>query len=119
MSVFDQIEEKTIQMAVEKMVAIAARGSDDALMKVISVVEKITTNEYWSGVIRSAREKFEAGHPGAKLAMRFLRDINPNVRNKVLRNFIVKEGLIAPNKRHRILKKEGFYPPSLVVISPT
>ncbi|HEC83614.1 MAG TPA: radical SAM protein [Firmicutes bacterium] len=119
MSVFDQIEEKTIQMAVEKMVAIAARGSDDALMKVISVVEKITTNEYWSGVIRSAREKFKAGHPGAKLAMRFLRDINPNVRNKVLRNFIVKEGLIAPNKRHRILKKEGFYPPSLVVISPT
>jgi len=118
-SVFDQIEEKTIQMAVEKMVAIAARGSDDALMKVISVVEKITTNEYWSGVIRSAREKFEAGHPGAKLAMRFLRDINPNVRNKVLRNLIVKEGLIAPNKRHRILKKEGFYPPSLVVISPT
>ena len=119
MSVFDQIEERTIQMAVEKMVAIAARGSDDALMKVISVVEKITTNEYWSGVIRSAREKFKAGHPGAKLAMRFLRDINPNVRNKVLRNFIVKEGLIAPNKRHRILKKEGFYPPSLVVISPT
>ena len=119
MSVFDQIEEKTIQMAVEKMVAIAARGSDDALMKVISVVEKITTNEYWSGVIRSAREKFKAGHPGAKLAMRFLRDINPNVRNKVLRNFIVKEGLIAPNKRHRILKKEGFYPPSLLVISPT
>ena len=119
MSVFDQIEEKTIQMAVEKMVAIAARGSDDALMKVISVVAVSTKNKNWSGVIRSAREKFKAGHPGAKLAMRFLRDINPNVRNKVLRNFIVKEGLIAPNKRHRILKKEGFYPPSLLVISPT
>ncbi len=119
MNIFDQVEERTIQMAVEKMVAVAARGSDDALMKVVSIVEKITTNEYWSGVIRSAREKFQAGHPGAKLAMRFLRDINPNVRSKVLRNFIVKEGLIAPNKRHRILKKEGFYPPSLLVISPT
>ncbi len=118
-SILDQIEERTIQAAVEKMVAIAARGSDDALMKIVSVVERITTNEYWSDVIRSAREKFQAGHPGAKLAMRFLRDINPSVRNKVLRNFIVKEGLIAPNKRHRIRKKEGFYPPSLVVISPT
>jgi len=119
MSLIDQIEEKTIQTAFDKMAAIAARGSDDALLKVVSVVEKITTNEYWSGVIRSAREKFKAGHPGARLAMRFLRDINPKVRNRVLRNLIVKEGLIAPNKRHRIKEKEGFYPPSLMVVSPT
>jgi MoaA/NifB/PqqE/SkfB family radical SAM enzyme len=119
MGLIDQIEEKTIQAAFDKMAAIAARGSDDALLRVVGVVEKITTNDYWSGVIRSAREKFQAGHPGAKLAMRFLRDINPSVRNRVLRNLIVKEGLIAPNKRHRIAKKDGFYPPSLLVISPT
>jgi len=119
MSLVDQIEEKTIQTAFERMADIAARGSDDALLKVVSVVEKITTNNYWSGVIRSAREKFKAGHPGARLAMRFLRDINPKVRNRVLRNLIVKEGLIAPNKRHRIAEKEGFYPPSLLVVSPT
>ncbi len=119
MSLIEQIEEKTVQTAFDKMAAIAARGSDDALLKVVTVVEKITTNEYWSGVIRSAREKFKAGHPGARLAMRFLRDINPKVRNRVLRNLIVKEGLIAPNKRHRIKEKEGFYPPSLLVVSPT
>ena len=119
MSFIDQIEEKTIQTAFDKMAAIAARGSDDALLKVVSVVEKITTNEYWSGVIRSARQKFKAGHPGARLAMRFLKDINPKVRNRVLRNLIVKEGLIAPNKRHRIREREGFYPPSLLVVSPT
>jgi MoaA/NifB/PqqE/SkfB family radical SAM enzyme len=119
MSLMDQIEEKTIQTAFEKMAAIAARGSDDSLLKVVSVVEKITTNQYWSGVIRSARAKFKAGHPGARLAMRFLKDINPKVRNRVLRNLIVKEGLIAPNKRHRIREREGFYPPSLLVVSPT
>ncbi len=119
MSLIEQIEEKTVQTAVEKMVDIVSRGSDDALMRVVTVVEKITTNEYWSSVIKSAREKFQAGHPGARLAMRFLKEINPSVRNRVLRNFIVKEGLIAPNKRHRIRKKEGFYPPSLLVISPT
>jgi MoaA/NifB/PqqE/SkfB family radical SAM enzyme len=118
-SVVDRIEEKTIENAFEKMAAIASRGSDDALLKVVSVVEKITTNEYWSEVIRSARQKFEAGHPGGKLAMRFLREINPKVRNRFLRNLIVKEGLIAPNKRHRIAKTEGFYPPSLLVVSPT
>ena len=78
MGLIDQIEEKTIEKAFEKMASIAARGSDDALLKVVSVVEKITTNEYWSGVIRSAREKFKAGHPGGKLAMRFLREINPS-----------------------------------------
>jgi MoaA/NifB/PqqE/SkfB family radical SAM enzyme len=117
--VVDRIEEKTIENAFEKMAAIASRGSDDALLKVVSVVEKITTNEYWSEVIRSARKKFEAGHPGGKLALRFLREINPKVRNRFLRNLIVKEGLIAPNKRHRIAKTEGFYPPSLLVVSPT
>lgn len=119
MSIFTQIEEKAIATAVEKMVAIASHGSDDALLKVVSIAEKITTNPYWKEVVRSARKKFQAGHPGAKLAMRFLRDINPKVRNKVLRNLIIKEGLIAPNKRHHILEKEGFYPPSLLVISPT
>jgi MoaA/NifB/PqqE/SkfB family radical SAM enzyme len=119
MGLIDQIEEKTIQTAFEKMADIAARGSDDALMKVVSVVEKITTNPYWSDVIRSARTKFKAGHPGGRLAIRFLRDIDPGVRNRVLRNLIVKEGLIAPNKRHRIREKEGFYPPSLLVVSPT
>ena len=119
MGVVDRIEEKTIESAFEKMAAIASRGSDDALLKVVSVVEKITTNEYWSEVIRSARQKFEAGHPGGKLALRFLREINPKVRNRFLRNLIVKEGLIAPNKRHRIAEAEGFYPPSLLVVSPT
>ena len=119
MGVVDRIEEKTIENAFEKMVSIASRGSEDALLKVVSVVEKITTNDYWSDVIRSAREKFEAGHPGGRLAMRFLRDVNPKVRNRLLRNLIVKEGLIAPNKRHRIEQKEGFYPPSLLVVSPT
>ena len=119
MKLIDQIEERTVQKALEKMADIAAKGSDDALMKVVGVVDKITTNPYWSGVIKSAREKFKAGHPGAKLAMRFLRDIDPGVRNKVLRNLIVKEGLIAPNRRHRIAKEEGFYPPSLLVVSPT
>ena len=119
MTFMEQIEEKTIQKAFEKMVAIAARGSDDTLLKVVSVVEKITTNEYWSDVIKSARTKFKDGHPGAKLALRFLRDINPKVRNKLLRNLIVKEGLIAPNRRHRLSKTEGFYPPSLLVVSPT
>jgi len=117
--IVDKIEEKTIESAFENMASIASRGSDDALLKVVSVVEKITTNEYWSGVIRSAREKFEAGHPGGKLALRFLREINPKVRNRFLRNLIVKEGLIGPNKRHRIAKSEGFYPPSLLVVSPT
>ncbi len=119
MSVFSQIEEKAIATAVEKMISIASHGSDDALLKVVSIAEKMTTNPYWKEVVRSARKKFQEGHPGAKLAMRFLRDINPKVRNKVLRNFIIKEGLIAPNKRHQILEKEGFYPPSLLVISPT
>lgn len=119
MGIVDKIEEKTIESAFENMASIASRGSDDALLKVVSVVEKITTNEYWSGVIRSAREKFEAGHPGGKLALRFLREINPKVRNRFLRNLIVKEGLIGPNKRHRIAKSEGFYPPSLLVVSPT
>jgi MoaA/NifB/PqqE/SkfB family radical SAM enzyme len=119
MGVVDRIEEKTIESAFEKMAQIASRGSEDALLKVVSVVERITTNEYWSEVIKSAREKFEAGHPGGRLAMRFLREINPKVRNKFLRNLIVKEGLIAPNRRHRIEKAEGFYPPSLLVVSPT
>jgi MoaA/NifB/PqqE/SkfB family radical SAM enzyme len=117
--VVDRIEEKTIENAFEKMANIASRGSDDALLRVVSVVEKITTNEYWSGVIKSAREKFQAGHPGGRLSMRFLREIDPKVRNKFLRNLIVKEGLIAPNKRHRVAKAEGFYPPSLLVVSPT
>jgi MoaA/NifB/PqqE/SkfB family radical SAM enzyme len=119
MSVVDRIEEKTIESAFDKMAAIASRGSDDTLLKVVAVVEKITTNEYWSEVIGKARKKFVAGHPGGKLATRFLREINPKVRNKLLRNLIVKEGLIAPNKRHRVAKSEGFYPPSLLVVSPT
>lgn len=119
MGVVDRIEEKTIENAFDKMAGIVARGSDDTLFKVVSVVEKITTNDYWSGVIKSARQKFEAGHPGGKLALRFLREINPKVRNKILRNLIVKEGLIGPNKRHRVAKNDGFYPPSLLVVSPT
>lgn len=119
MNLIDQIEERTVQKAIENMASLAANGSDDTLMKVMTVLDKITTNSYWSGVIRSAREKFEEGHPGGQLARRFLRDIDPGVRNKLLRNLIVKEGLIAPNKRHRIAKNEGFYPPSLLVVSPT
>ena len=101
------------------MLKVLSLGGDDSLFKVIGIVEKITTNPYWSDVVRSAEKKFQAGHPSARLSNRFLREINPKVRNRLLRNLIVKEGLIAPNKRHRIRDEMGFYPPSIVVISPT
>jgi MoaA/NifB/PqqE/SkfB family radical SAM enzyme len=115
----DQIEEKTIEKAFDSMLKVLSLGGDDSLLKVVGIVDKVTTNPYWSDVIRSAQKKFEAGHPGGRLSNRFLCEINPKVRNKLLRNLIVKEGLIAPNKRHRIQDELGFYPPSIVVISPT
>ena len=119
MGLIDQIEEKTIEKAFDSMLKVISLGGSDSLLKVVGIVDKITTNPYWSDVIKSAQKKFEAGHPGGRLSDRFLRDINPKVRNKLLRNLIVKEGLIAPNKRHRIKDEFGFYPPSIAVISPT
>jgi len=119
LGLIDQIEEKTIEKAFDSMLKVISLGGDDALLKVVGIVDKVTTNPYWSDVIRSAQKKFEAGHPGGRLSNRFLCHINPKVRNKLLRNLIVKEGLIAPNKRHRIKDEMGFYPPSIVVVSPT
>ncbi len=119
MGLIDQIEEKTIEKAFDSMLKVLSIGGSDSLLKVVGIVDRVTTNPYWSDVIKSAQKKFEAGHPGGQLSNRFLRDINPKVRNKLLRNLIVKEGLIAPNKRHRIQDEFGFYPPSIVVISPT
>lgn len=119
MGLIDQIEEKTIEKAFDSMLKVLSVGGNDSLLKVVGIVDKVTTNPYWSDVIRSAQKKFEAGHPGGRLSNRFLSEINPKVRNKLLRNLIVKEGLIAPNKRHRIRDEMGFYPPSLVVVSPT
>ena len=107
MGLIDQIEEKTIERAFDSILKVLSIGGDDSLLKVVGIVDKVTTNSYWSDVIRSAQKKFEAGHPGGRLSNRFLRDINPKVRNRLLRNLIVKEGLIAPNKRHHIKDELG------------
>jgi len=54
------------------------------------------------------------------VAMRIIRDTNPRQKKQLIKCFIINQLLVGSNKRKKFSEEEGgFYPPGLLVISPT
>ena len=113
-------KEFMLNQAINRMMDLASSGDPDRnLRRIINVAEKITTDPLWVDAINGFKYRLDINHPLMEIARRFMRDFNPNVRRKIIRNLVVKETLVGADKRHKIEHDIGFYPPTLFVISPT
>ncbi|UCH77718.1 MAG: radical SAM protein [Candidatus Coatesbacteria bacterium] len=120
MGVREKVREFMLEQSINRMADLACKGDPDkSLRRIIKLGEKITTDPLWVDAISGFKHRLEINHPLMAIARRFLKEFNPTVRRRLLTNLIVKEALIGADKRHKIEEEIGFYPPTLLVLSPT
>ncbi len=112
------------EYAQNRLVGEFLRSIDDPslknLVRMTHVAEKITRCEDDRGKARGLRKYFEEGHPSLDIGLGIMRRLSPNCRRKFVENLFVNDFLVGGSRRHHeIYEREGFVPPTLIVISPT
>jgi len=122
MSIGSKVKRFALDKAINKALDYAAKpGKDPAktIIKGMKLAATFTNDKLWTIILAGMRKKFEENHPMKALAVRFLTELNKEVRHRLVRNLFIDEALLGPAKRHKIEKKLGLYPPAILVISPT
>lgn len=99
-----------------------AEASDENIVRVLKFAQKIPMinpdNSVATGV-RYITNAFENKHPALNVAKKILTQTHPNVRKKIIENWMVNGLLVGTNKRDEYKRKHGIHVPALLVISPT
>jgi len=123
MGILARVKEYTIHQTVDALVGLAARGAkrdvDGTLRKMLQYCLRITSDPVWTAVVKDLLKKLNDNHPAMELARRFLTELNPEVRRKLVRCLFVEGTLLGPKRRHALEPQLGYYPPSTMVISPS
>lgn len=104
---------------ISALLSLATNSSNENLARMTYLMELIPKKQYYKERIRWIRGLIREGHPGIEFPRRILRDLHPNQRDKWITNLLVNHLLAGTNKRKSWQEREGYYPPSTLVISPT
>ena len=99
--------------------SLLASASDEQLITLSYLAERIPRKESYKEKIRWIRQLFRQHHPGLQIARRVLKDTNDLHRHKIIQNFIINQLLVGTNKRKAFEARSGTYPPDTLLISPT
>lgn len=119
MNVYMRMKHYSLEKFTSSALSLLANASDESLIRLTYLAEKIPRKESYRRKIRWIRELFKQRHPGLQVAKRILKEINPLHRKKIITNFIVNQLLIGTNRRKEFEAKTGVYPPDALLISPT
>ena len=109
----------TREKVLSYLLSMATNSSDETLIKMTHLMELIPKKVYYKDRIRWIRGMIRDKHPSIEFPRRILRDLHPNQRDKWISNLAINHLLNGTNKRKEWADRNGFYPPSTVVISPT
>jgi len=98
--------------------SLLAHASDNSIIRMTSVLERVAMKDYYRKAIREMRLKFEEGHPSLAWVMHIVRDLDPVYRRKLLENLVLNHLVFGTEKRQQCLEEQGVYPPSAVLFSP-
>jgi len=118
--VYKQIKPVVLSKLLYGLVQLLSMSSPHALIHYTKIAEAATTREHYKRAIKQIRKMWEEGHPSLRVAIKILRNTSPHHKKKIIRNFIINQLLVGSTKRKLFSEQEGgFYPPGLMVISPT
>ncbi|HDL21238.1 MAG TPA: radical SAM protein [Nitrospirae bacterium] len=84
------------------------------------LAELATTRPHYKRAIRRIREMWLNGHPSLGATMKILKKTSSKHKKKIVKNFIINQLLVGSTRRKLFSEQEGgFYPPGLLVISPS
>jgi len=120
MNYYQQFKNYTMTQVVDTMLGMLGNSSDENLIRLTYLAEKLAKKDYYIKNIRWIRQLFTDGHPSLAVAKKIIRETHPNVRKRLVKAFIINQLLLGTNKRKAFQDEGGgFYPPGLFVISPS
>jgi len=105
--------------AVSRLAKQLPYASKDNLVKLAGMVEKMAILPEDKERARVVGEKFKAEHPSLIYAKEILGRLNPKCRDKFSVNLVVNHLAIGNGIRKKFAEKNGFLPPSTILISPS
>lgn len=109
----------TTEKIVSLLLSLATSASNENLARMTHLMELIPKKDYYKERIRWIRQLIRENHPSIEFPRRILRELHPNQRDKWITNLTVNHLLSGTNTRKAWAEREGYYPPSTVVISTT
>jgi MoaA/NifB/PqqE/SkfB family radical SAM enzyme len=113
------LKEYSVTHAIKAMTGLLPRLSDNHILKLTNLAEKIVANPAQKERIEIVRKKFQEGHPSLEATRRIIQNVSPKTRDKIVRNLFVNAMFSGTKIRTEIAKKEGWKPPFFLVLSPT
>lgn len=106
----------------DMLVKYSSDASDENIIRLLKVTQKIPMINPENDIIKGIEgiiRMFENKHASLQATKRILTQTHPNVRKKIIENWIINGLLLGTNKRDEYRMKYGAHAPSLLVISPT
>jgi MoaA/NifB/PqqE/SkfB family radical SAM enzyme len=120
MKLYDDIRRFVLVNTLHHGLGVLSTFSDKNLIRTTYLMEKITTRDHYKRAIKTIRTLFEQDHPSFTVFKKVLRETNTHHRKRLVKAFIINQLLIGSNRRKAFSESPGgFYPPGLLVISPT
>jgi MoaA/NifB/PqqE/SkfB family radical SAM enzyme len=117
-SLLSHIKALSIEKFTSGALSLLSTTSDEHLIWLTYLAEKIPHKDIYKRKIRWIRELFRQRHPSSEVARRILRESNSAQRKKIV-NFLVNQFLEGTNRRRAFESRTGYYPPRAMLISPT
>jgi MoaA/NifB/PqqE/SkfB family radical SAM enzyme len=117
MNYIEKFENYTTKQIINLIIKALVNTSDNNLIRLTYAAEKIAPK--LKPEIGKVRKLFKDKAPAYRLAKKVLKEIHPNVRDKMVLNFMINYILLGPKNREDFQKKEGIPCPTTIVISPT
>jgi MoaA/NifB/PqqE/SkfB family radical SAM enzyme len=118
-TMLQSIKNYSTEKIISLLLSMATSSSNENLARMTYLMELMAKKDYYRERIRWIRQLIRENHPSIEFPRRILRDLHPNQRDKWISNLLVNHLLSGTNKRKAWADREGYYPPSTVVISPT
>ena len=114
MDYIEKLKSYSTKQTINLIMKALANSSDENLIRLTYAAERIAPK--FKPEIGKVRKLFEDKAPAYVLAKKALKEIHPNVRDKMVLNFMIKYILMGPKKREDFKKREGIPCPSVLSI---
>jgi hypothetical protein len=99
MDFYQRAKQYSIEKFTMAAFSLLANASEENLIRLTNLAEKIPQKESYQEKIRWIRTLFQTNHPGLAIAKRVLNETHPDHRKKIISNFIINQLLVGTIER--------------------
>ncbi|MBI2922553.1 MAG: radical SAM protein [Planctomycetes bacterium] len=94
-------------------------SSDANLLRIVRAIKMVSPLDWYDKGLAKIEDYIEQGHPGIEAVRRAVRVMSKATRRKFVENFVMNVMIEGHHRRFEFYEKEGFGPPTTLLVSPT